>query len=142
MSEINLTAEDILGSDELDFSDAGIEPGRHVFQITSASKEQKENGVMIRLVFTPVLDDVNPFPITVTAWAVHSNPIAQRIGRETMKSLYTAVYNAPNGSFNDLEGQFVSGWMKEKDGRATVTALQPVPEEVLSETLGEAGLDL
>jgi hypothetical protein len=135
---MNDAFSDILGQDEFDFSDAGLKPGRSVFEIKSAEKQVKETGVLAVFSFG-VLSEIEGLGKTVsgTAWISHDNPKAENIGNATLKKLFSAVYGQPTGSFEGLIGSYVSAWYKEdKSGRPVLSAFQPADDEAVEEARG------
>ncbi len=149
MTTETLSDAEILTQDEQDFSDAGITPQEALFTITSVSREQKEHGVMAKIVLTTLVPGILSFPVTETIWLSYHNPekvdssvTTEAIGRSTMKRLYTAVYGVPNGSFEGLANQYVIGWLKEdkNSGRATVSNFKAPTEEQVDAAIDAAGL--
>jgi len=136
-----LDFDDIMASDELDFSEDGIQKQRAVFEIAEASKDRKENGVLAKIAFSAVDTNVIMFNITETFWLAHTNPVAQQIGRGKIRQVYRAVYGEPTGSLEGLTGHYVSCWMKEgSDGRATLSGYQEATEDEVEEARASAGL--
>ena len=108
----------VSATDELDFSDAGIQAAEVLFAITAASVSQKANGTMAIVALTALEPGILSFPVTETFWITYTNPEtgskqAEDIGRSNLKKLFTAVYGTPNGSIDGLVDHYVIGWLKE-----------------------------
>lgn len=112
-------------SDELDFSNDGVQTEEKLWTITSAEVESTENGK--RLVVEFETEGAN-FPQTQRYWLEHENEDAQRIGRAEAKRLATAITGSPRMDPTKIVGQKVLATIKEdKKGFVRLNMFKSAP---------------